>query len=338
MKVLVFSSRSYDRAALIKMPTDHALFFTERRLTKETVHLASGHDAVSLFTSDDGSGTVLDMLHGLGVRYVLLRSAGYDHVDIQKANTLGMRVAHVPEYSPNSVAEHAVAMLMAVNRKIIQGQLLMQLQDFRIDSLMGFDIHGKTVGVIGTGKIGRAFANIMTGFGAKVMAYDPAPNQEAIEKGVQYGTLQALLSECDVISIHCPLKAETKHLFSHENLKRMKAGAILINTSRGAVIDTVALIESLAAGHLGGACLDVYEFERGLFFEDHTNESCLDANFIRLRSFKNVLITAHQGFLTQDAVEQIAGTTLENLNRFSNHLACSNELTVWKSEVANRQN
>lgn len=328
MKVFVYSARPYDQPVLQALAGIHELLFTEKRLSQETAHYADGCDAVAIFTSDDASAPVLERLSSFGVRYVLLRSVGFDHVDLKKANSLGIRVANVPEYSPYSVAEHAVAMLMAVNRKIVRSQQLMELQDFRIDSLKGFDIHGKIIGVIGTGKIGLAFSRIMLGFGASVLACDPQVNQEALDMGIKYVPLEALLRESHVVSLHCPLTPSTKHLIGSAQLSWMKPGAMLINTSRGAVINTHDLIAALDSGRLGGACLDVYEFEKGLFFEDHRNTIIHDAAFTRLRSFKNVLITSHQSFLTSDAVEQIAATTISNLDCWQNNLPCRNELTA----------
>jgi D-lactate dehydrogenase len=253
MKVFVFSARPYDQPALQTAAGSHELLFTEKRLSQETAHFAVDCQAVAIFTSDDASAPVLKKLHSCGVRYVLLRSVGYDHVDLKKAAMLGMRVANVPEYSPYSVAEHGVALLMALNRNLIQGQHLISLQDFRIDSLMGFDIHGKTVGIVGTGKIGMAFGRIMLGFGAKVLASDPEINPEAIKLGIEYIPLEKMLKRADIVSIHCPLNSSTKHLFSHAQFRTMKRGAILINTSRGAVINTIDLIEALDSGQLGGA-------------------------------------------------------------------------------------
>lgn len=308
------------------MAGNHELLFSDKRLTKDTAHFAEGCEGVALFTADDASAPVLKILHSLGVRYVLLRSVGYDHVDLGTAQSLGIRVANVPEYSPNSVAEHAVAMLMALNRKIVQGQALIDQQDYRIDSLMGFDIYGKTVGVVGTGKIGIAFARIMTGFGAKVLGYDPVANQSAVDIGVRYVSMEELLQTCDVVSLHCPLTSSTRHLISKAELQIMRAGSFLINTARGPIINTDDLIGALDTGRLGGACLDVYEFEKGLFFEDHRNDIIHDEKFARLRSFNNVLITCHQGFLTSDAIRQIADTTIGNLNCFQNQLPCRNEL------------
>jgi D-lactate dehydrogenase len=327
MKVFVFSARAYDQPVLQAADGKHEMSFTEKRLSLETAHYANGCAAVSLFTSDDASAAVLEKLHAGGVRYVSLRSVGFDHVDLDKAAELAMRVANVPAYSPYSVAEHAVAMLMAVNRKLVIGQYLIALQNFRIDSLMGFDIHGKTIGVIGTGKIGIAFSRIMLGFGAMVLAYDPQESKEALDIGLKYVSLEELLRNSDVVSLNCPLTKSTKHLIAATQFNWMKPGAILINTSRGAIVNTNDLITALDSGRLGGACLDVYEFEKGLFFEDHTNNIIHDAIFFRLRSFKNVLITSHQSFLTSDAIGQIVETTIGNLNCWQNQVPCPNELT-----------
>jgi D-lactate dehydrogenase len=341
MKVFVYTARPYDQPALQAMAGNHELLFSEKSLSNETAHFAVGCDAVSLFTSDDASATVLEKLHASGIRYVFLRSVGHDHVDLKKAAELGMRVANVPEYSPYSVAEHAVALLMGLNRKLIQGQQLMELQDFRIDSLKGFDIHGKTVGIVGTGKIGMAFGRIMLGFGARVVAFDPETNTEAINLGIEYMSLEKVLEAADIVSIHCPLNSSTRHLFSRDQLSAMKKGAILINTSRGAVVDTVDLIEALESGQLGGACLDVYEFEKGLFFEDHRNDIIHDLNFAWLRSFNNVIITSHQGFLTTDAINEIARTTIANIDAWQSNGECPNEITFVKAngrEKVHRQN
>jgi D-lactate dehydrogenase len=338
MKVFVFSARPYDQPALQAAAGNHELLFTDKKLCDETAHFAVDCKAVAIFTSDDASAKVLDKLFACGVRYVLLRSVGYDHIDLERARQLGMRVANVPEYSPYSVAEHGVALLMAFNRKLIQSRHLINLQDFRIDSLKGFDIHGKTVGIIGSGKIGMAFAKIMLGFGATVLAYDPQTNCEAIDRGVKYMSLEAVLQRSDIVSIHCPLNSSTRHLISEAEFKVMKKGAILINTSRGAVIDTTALINALDNGQLGGACLDVYEFEKGLFFEDHRNDIIHDINFARLRNFNNVIITSHQGFLTSDAINEIASTTIANVDAYEKNVRCSNELVLGEAEVTTNDN
>jgi D-lactate dehydrogenase len=327
MKVIVYSVRPYDKPALeCAAQGKHELIFTEERLNASTVDYAKDCDAAAIFTSDDASAPVLDELYRRGVRYLLLRCVGYDHVDIEHATLLGISVANVPEYSPYSVAEHAVAMLLAMNRKLVEGQRLIALQDYRINTLKGFDIHGKTVGIIGTGKIGMVFARIMTGFGATVLATDPQKNQDALALGVRYVTLDELLRISDIVSIHCPLNEFTRHLLGKEAFTLMKPNAIVVNTSRGAVINTVDLIEALGNGKLGGACLDVYEFEKGLFFEDRRGDVIHDLNFSKLRSFNNVLITCHQGFLTEDAITEIAETTIANIDAFQNGIRCKNQL------------
>jgi D-lactate dehydrogenase len=330
--MFVYSARPYDTPALQRAAGNHELFFTDKRLNSDTAQYASGCQAVAIFTSDDASGEVLEKLYACGIRYILLRSVGFDHVDLEKAADLGIHVANVPEYSPYSVAEHAVAMLMAFNRKLIQGQRLMSLQDFRIDSLKGFDIHGKVVGVIGTGKIGIAFSRIMLGFGAEVLACDPQIKLEAIDIGVKYESFETLLRKSDIVSLHCPLTTATRHMISGTQFSWMKPGAILINTSRGAVINTNDLLVALENGGLGGACLDVYEFEKGLFFEDHTNHIIHDVTYARLRNLKNVLLTSHQGFLTEDAVKEIAETTISNLECFERMLPCRNEIVISRSQ------
>ncbi|HEU5291404.1 MAG TPA: 2-hydroxyacid dehydrogenase [Cyclobacteriaceae bacterium] len=330
MKLFVFSARSFDKPALELAAGKHELAFTERRLGIETVRMAEGSQAVTLFTSDDASAPVLDALHASGIKYILLRSVGHDHVDLEHASSLGMSVANVPQYSPNSVAEHAVALLLAMNRKLMLGQQLMDKWDFRIDSLQGFDIHGKTVGIIGTGKIGLTFARIMLGFGAKVIAFDPQLNPEAVRLEIKYESFDEVLKQSDIISLHCPLTTTTRHLISGPQLKMMKPNAILINTSRGAVVNTNDLISAIESGHLGGACLDVYEYEKGLFFDDHSGDIQHDTKFTLLRSFKNVLITGHQAFLTTDAITEIAQTTIANLDCYQNGLSCKNELTRKK--------
>lgn len=327
MKVIVYSVRPYDKPALEAASlAKHDLVFTEERLSVTTADYANGCEAAAIFTSDDASAPVLDALHSRGVRYLLLRCVGYDHVDLEHASRLGIAVANVPEYSPYSVAEHAVAMLLALNRKLIEGQHLISLQDYRINTLKGFDVHGKTVGIIGTGKIGMAFARIMNGFGARVIANDPVQNTEALDVGIQYAPLDQLLRQADVVSIHCPLNQQTKHLINKQTLALMKVNAIVINTSRGAVINTADLIEAIDSRMIGGACLDVYEFEKGLFFEDRRSDIIHDTNFARLRNFKNVLITCHQGFLTEDAITEIAQTTLSNIDCYANKQACANQL------------
>lgn len=332
MKVLVYSSRAYDQRALTeKLSGRHELHFTPERLSPESAVLAKDFDAVCLFTSDDASAPVLEKLHQFGVRYIALRSSGHDHADIEHAARLNLRIANAPDYSPYSVAEHAVALLMAVNRRILESQWMMQLQDFRLDRLVGFDVHGKTVGIIGTGKIGMAFARILSGFGVHLLAVDPVQHPQAAEVGIRYVTLDELLERSDIVSIHCPLTGQTRHLLNRRRFAQMKPGCVLINTSRGGIVNTADLIEALEQQKLGGAGLDVYEFERGLFFEDHRSTVLTDALFTRLRSFKNVLITGHQGFLTTEALDAIAAITATNLDSWEAGKRSPNELPEAKS-------
>lgn len=329
MKVLVYSAHQYEEMALRNFAGEkHQLFFTPQKLNLETAALAEDFDAVSLFTSDDASEGVLRALRAHGIRFIALRSVGYDHVDLHEAAVSGIRVANVPEYSPYAIAEHAVAMMMAVNRKIVESRMLIQLQDFRVDSLTGFDIHGKTVGIIGTGKIGMAFAAIMNGFGTQLLAYDPIENPEAKNLGVQYVPLHKLLHESDIISIHCPLNASTKNLLGKEEFNQMKKGSMLINTARGGVVKTTDLVEAIESGILKAVCLDVYENEKGLFFEDHREDVLKDPLFARLRSFKNVLITGHQAFLTDEAIAGIAKVTIANLDYWGQNLRSPNEVSL----------
>lgn len=332
MKTLIYSAHRYDTPSLAIAGKDHQLVFTDKKLSLETALMASGFDAVALFTSDDASAPVLERLHQQGIRHIALRSVGYDHVDLKKAETLGMSVANVPEYSPYAIAEHATAILLAMNRKIVEGQSLMKLLDFRLDTLTGFDIHGKIVGIIGTGKIGMAFASIMHGFGASILACDPVENPAAIAAGIKYASLEELLKNSDIISIHCPLNQGTHHLLSRPQFDNMKQNSILINTSRGGVINTADLIEALETEKIGGACLDVYEKEKGIFFEDHRKNILTDVQFAHLRNLKNVLITGHQAFLTREALTGIAQTTIKNLDYWQRSEQSPNELTLRRKD------
>lgn len=327
MKVTVFSSFEYERPYLQKALAEHQLEFVESALSAETAHLAKGSQAVCLFTADDASAPVLEKLAGQGVKYIALRSVGFDHVDVPSAKKLGLRVANVPRYSPYSVAEHAFALLLACVRKIPLSQQLIGKQDFRLNQLVGFDLHGRTIGLIGTGKIGEAFAKIAHGAGCKLIAFDFVQNEELKKlTGLQYVSLDELCKTSDVISLHCPLNAETRHILNSGRFSQMKDGVVIINTARGAVIDTEALVAALQSGKVGAAGLDVYEFEKGLFFYDHKGEILEDALFFKLRSFDNVLITGHQAFLTQEALLNISKTTAENLSLWAGGKSSPNEL------------
>ncbi|MEJ7646965.1 MAG: 2-hydroxyacid dehydrogenase [Chryseolinea sp.] len=327
MKVYIYSAHPYETPFLQKAAGEkHELNFTSKKLSVDTAVLASGNDALAIFTADDASAPVLDLLRAQGIRYIALRSAGFDHVDLAAAKKHGIHVANVPAYSPYSIAEHAAALLLALNRRLIEGRRLIDSRDFRLDPLIGFDIHGKTVGIIGTGTIGRAFVNIMLGFGAKVIAFDPIQNETVKAMGVTYVSQDELFERSDIISIHCPLNEKTKQLISRRQLEKMKKGAIIINTSRGGVINTSDLLNALDSGRLGGACLDVYEKEKSLFFEDHRSSNIADPLFDRLASHKNVIVTGHQAFLTIEALTGIAETTIENLDRWANGDQSPNEL------------
>jgi D-lactate dehydrogenase len=315
MKTLVYSAHGYE-IPFLKTASEgkHDLDYTQRKLTIHTASLAAGYDAVALFTADDASANVLQKLSTGGIRYVALRSAGYDHVDLNKAEALDIPVANVPAYSPHAIAEHAVALLMALNRKICESQLLIQMQDFRLDTLVGFNIHGKKVGIVGTGTIGMAFAKIIKGFGATLIGFDPVHHPEANSIGLNYVSFDELLSSSDIISLHCPLNTLTNNMIANPQLDKMKATAILINTARGGVVNTSDLLDALENGRLGGACLDVYEHEKSFYFEDHRNDQIQDPLFARLRLNKKVMLTGHQAFLTNEALTGIAATTIANLD------------------------
>ena len=319
MQVAVFSTRPYDRHFLDEANAGgrHELRFLEAQLDAHSVVLAAGAPAVCAFVNDRLDAPVLQALHAAGTRLVVLRSAGFNHVDLEAAAALGLAVGRVPEYSPHAVAEHTVALLLTLNRKIHRAHARVREGNFALEGLLGFDLHGRTVGVIGTGKIGRCFARIMAGFGCRVLAFDPKPHPEAQALGVQYLPLADLLAQSDIVSLHCPLTPQTHHLIDTAALAQMKPGAMLINTSRGAVVDTPALIVALKSGRLGSLGLDVYEEEADLFFRDLSGEAIRDDVFARLLTFPNVVVTGHQAFFTEDALRAIAATTLDNVDQFA---------------------
>jgi len=330
MRVFIYSSHPYEQPFLEKEAGQHEIIYTSQRLTLETASLANGFEAIAIFTADDASAPVLEKLAAIGIRYITLRSVGHDHVDLARAQALGIHVANVPEYSPYAVAEHAVAMLMVLNRKIIASRLLMQLQDYRLDLLTGFDVHGKTVGIVGTGKIGMAFARIMHGFGARTLAFDPVHNPEASALQISYVPFDTLLQQSDIISIHCPLNNHTKHLFSWDAFNKMKPECILINTARGGVVHTEALLHALENDRINGACLDVYENEKAIFFQDLREQTIQDVQYTRLLALKKVLITGHQAFLTKEALTGIARTTMQTIASWESGLNAPNELTSFQ--------
>jgi D-lactate dehydrogenase len=313
----VFDTKPYSREPLQRASANSSIEwrFLEFRLTKETAPLAKGAQAVCVFVNDQLDRPCLAALTAQGVKLVALRCTGFNNVDIAAAKELKLSVTRVPVYSPYAVAEHAVALLLTLNRKIHRAFNRVRELNFSLNGLVGFDLHDKTAGIVGTGKIGRIVGQILRGFGMKVLAYDPFPNREwAAQQGVEYVDASSLAGLSDVISLHIPLTPETKHIIRGETLDLMKPGAILINVSRGALIDTAALIEALKSGRLGGVALDVYEEEEGIFFEDLSGQVLQDDELARLLTFPNVLITSHQAFLTREALSDIARTTVANID------------------------
>ncbi|UYZ57351.1 2-hydroxyacid dehydrogenase [Hymenobacter latericus] len=329
MRTVVFSTKPYEQPYLEQANAGrHQLIFEPASLSSATAHLAAGAEAVSIFTNDDASAPVLEALRAAGVRHVAVRAAGHDQVALPHARHLGLRVANVPEYSPYSVAEHAVALMLALNRRLRQADYNLRNYDFRLDGLVGFDMNGKTVGIVGCGRIGGVLARILHGFGCRLLGYDPAPNAALTERyGLAYTSLEEVFAQSDIVSIHAPLNEHTRHFIGAGLLQQMKPGAMLINTGRGGVLDTEAAIAALRSGHLGALGLDVYEHEKGLFFFDHSHEPLpADDTFARLLAFKNVLITGHQAFLTREALQNIADTTVEHLNCWARREASPHEL------------
>lgn len=320
MKIAFFDTHRYDRQFFDSANAEfrHELTYLEPRLTALTASLAQGHDAVCSFVNDRVDERAIEELERAGIRLIALRSAGFNHVDLAAAARRGIQVVRVPEYSPYAVAEHAVALILTLNRKTHRAFIRVRDANFSLDGLIGFDLHGKTVGVIGTGRIGTIFARIMLGFGCRVIAFDRTPDPDLRSAGVAYVPAEQLYRESDIISLHVPLTPETRHLIDARALALFKAGAMLINTGRGALIDTPALIEALKSGQLGSAGLDVYEEEEGVFFTDLSDRVLKDDVLARLLTFPNVLITSHQGFFTREALHNIARTTLSNVSEFEN--------------------
>ena len=318
MKVAVFSSKPYDRQFLDPSNADgrHELVYLEPRLDASTVGLAVGCDAVCVFVNDRLDAAAVSGLQQLAIRLIVLRCAGFNNVDLRAASEAKIKVGRVPAYSPNAVAEHTFALLLALNRKIHRAYNRVRECNFSLDGLLGFDLAGKALGIVGVGAIGSVVARIGQGFGCKLLGSDPAPQAECESLGLRYLDLPELLHEADIVSLHCPLDDSTRHLIAAKELAVMKAGATLINTSRGAVLDTRAVIDALKSGRLGMLGIDVYEEEASLFFEDRSNESLVDDLFARLLTFPNVIVTGHQGFFTAEAMRAIADTTVANLDQF----------------------
>jgi D-lactate dehydrogenase len=320
MKIAVFSAKKYDREFLnAASGARHELRFFEPHLNEETVGLTTGSQAVCVFVNDQVNAAVIDRLHSLGVRLIALRCAGYNNVDLVAATEHDITVVRVPAYSPYAVAEHTIALMLALNRKLHRAYNRVREGNFALDGLLGFDVNGKTVGIIGTGKIGTVVAQILTGFGCPILAFDPFPNATCQSFGVRYVELNELFAQSDIISLHCPLTPENKYIVSDAAIARMKNGVMLINTSRGALLDTVAIIEGLKSGKIGYLGLDVYEEEEEIFFEDRSGLILSDDVFARLLTFPNVIITGHQAFFTREALLNIAGTTIDNITKFENN-------------------
>lgn len=331
MKVAVFSTMPYDREFLERANRHHRhdLVYFEPRLTPSTAALAAGFSAICAFVNDQLNAEVLQTLRRGGTELIALRSAGFNHVDLRAADELGQTVVRVPAYSPHAVAEHALALILALNRKIYRAYNRVREGNFSLEGLLGFDLCGKTVGVIGTGKIGIIFSRIINSLGCRVLAFDPFPNEEA-ERFAEYAPLSRLYRESDVISLHCPLTPETHQLINESALEQMKDGVMLINTSRGRIIDTRAVIDGLKSGKVGYLGLDVYEEEEDLFFVDLSNRVIQDDLFTRLLTFPNVLITGHQGFFTSEALTNITETTLANITAYEAGAGQMHKITADK--------
>jgi D-lactate dehydrogenase len=329
-KVEVFSTKPYDRFFLGSANQDfgHELVFFEPRLTPETAPLAQGFPVVCVFVNDRLDRDVQEMLARGGTRLIATRSAGYNHVDLVAAGELGLHVVRVPAYSPHAVAEHTIGLILTLNRKIHRAYNRVRDGNFALDGLLGFDLHGRTVGIIGTGNIGAVVARILKGFGCQILAYDPYPNPGVEALGARYLPLEELVAQSDILTLHCPLTPETYHLIDAQLLELAKPGMMLINTSRGALMDTLAVIEALKSGTIGYLGMDVYEEEEGLFFEDLSNQVIRDDVFARLLTFPNVVITGHQAFFTREALERIAQTTLENITAFAAGKPLENQVTA----------
>ena len=328
MKIAFYSSHKFEHNSIEKTNKNkHELVFIEETLSEKSIPLALGCEAICIFVNDKTDALTLKKLHKIGVKYIALRSAGFNHVDLPEAKKLGIKVARVPEYSPFSVAEHAIALMLAMNRKLVHAHNRINELNFSLDGLVGFDMNGKTAGILGTGKIGEQIAKILHGFGCKILAYDAEENESLkTSYGVDYVSLNTLFSKADIISLHLPLSSETEHIIDEKSIRLMKKGVMLINTSRGGLVNTVDVIQGIKSEKIGYFGMDVYEDEGGLFFEDHSQTILQDDVFARLMSFQNVLITSHQAFLTETSLKNIADTTIYNIDCFENNTLSGNEL------------
>ncbi len=331
MKFAFFDAKPYDIDSFSPYLDDIDFKFYETKLNEDTADLARDCDGVCVFVNDTVNKSVIDKLYSLGVRIIALRCAGFNNVDVKYAYKK-MHIVHVPAYSPYAVAEHAMALLLTSIRRIHKAYIRTRDFNFSLNNLTGFDLHGKTVGVVGTGKIGRVFIDICRGFGMNILAYDKYPQKDA---DISYVDLDTLLKESDVISLHCPLTKDTYHLINRDTISILKKGAVIINTSRGALIDAESLLEGIKSRRVGAACLDVYEEESDVFFEDFSGHIIDDDILARLISMPNVIVTSHQGFLTNEALSNIAATTVDNIKNLSENGCCENELCYHCGQVEN---
>ena len=321
MKVAVFDTHTFDREALtLANQGQHDLRFLNLRLSHQTAELAKGCDAICCFANDKADAKALEVLAGIGVRLIALRSAGFNHVNLTAANQFKITVVRVPEYSPYAVAEYALALLLCHNRKIHRAHDRVRELNFSLDGLTGFDVHGKNIGIIGTGRIGKVFASLLSGFGCRILLNDKIPDLNWSQKiNAEYVSAEFLYKNSDVISLHLPLSPGTRHMIDKKAFDQMKSNVNLINTGRGGLVETAALIDALKNKKIAGACLDVYEEEEGVFFSDHSDSGITDDVLARLLTFPNVLITSHQAFLTKEALKNIADTTISSLTKFERH-------------------
>lgn len=328
MKLAFYSTYGFEKDFLIKNNRNNVdVTFFETPLNIHTAILSQGFDAICIFVNDDCNADVLEQLKLNGVQYILLRSAGFNHIDLQKAKELGIKVANVPSYSPYAVAEHTIMLLLALNRKVIKAHNRVRELNFSLNNLVGFDLHGKTVGLIGLGKIGEKVARILHGFGCTILVVDPKENQVLKEElNLQYVDLNTLCKKSDIVSLHAPLNKETYYIIDTPQIESMKDGVMILNTSRGGLLNTKAVIKGLKSRKIGYLGLDVYEEEKGLFFEDHSSDILQDDTIARLLTFSNVIITSHQGFLTETALTNISNTVYYNLENMINNDIFENQL------------
>lgn len=317
-RLAVFSTKKWVIDSFNEINTEYQfeLSFFESRMYEKTAQLAKGFDAICVFVNDSVQAAVLEKLKEIDVKLVALRCAGFNNVDINKAAELGIGIVRVPSYSPYAVAEHTLGLILSLNRKFHKAFTRVRDGNFALDGLLGFDIHGKTIGVIGTGRIGQIFMQLIKGFSCEILAYDKFPNKEVEASGVKYVELQELYAKSDIISLHCPLTYETFHIINDYTINAMKQKVMIVNTSRGKLINTAAVINGLKSGKVGYLGLDVYEEEEDLFFEDFSEKVIHDDQFVRLQTFPNVLITAHQAFFTKEAIHNIARTTFDNIKEY----------------------